>query len=62
MDSSLRLGVSSARPAAGRQSAAPGPLSQLEHHALRRTACAAQQAPAQADQGYQVQESETYIG
>ena len=30
--------------------------------AAPRTVCMAQQAPARADQGYEVQESETYLG
>ena len=30
--------------------------------AVPRTVCMAQQAPARADQGYQVQEDETYLG
>ena len=46
---------------------APGAAQFLCRHvrqpaAVPRTVCMAQQAPARADQGYQVQESETYLG
>lgn len=33
-----------------------------QRSSVQRTVCMAQQAPAKGDQGYQVEESETYLG